>query len=705
MTLSASNPRARQRWTALGIAVATMLLLIVGVALAVHDDAFQLDGDVLSSTTTNAGGSAQPVDWDAIFDASGAAENPLPSGFTDAGFEKDFLNNGSTFITNDTSTFATGSKDTLGINGWQCNFDNNVNSKIDVMNAYAVSYEDENGDEIMYFALERNTNTGDANVGFWFLQNQVGCESTGGAADFTGEHADGDVLVVSEFSNGGDVSTINVYRWDGDDATGSLRQTPIGSGVDCRDAETLPGDSACAAANTANITTPWLTSNFKDKVGHDLRTAEFFEGGINLTDLNLGGRCFNTFIGDTRSSTSLTATLFDYAAGTTGGCTSTTVTTPNVTSAQIPADPADASVTVFDTAVVTVDGVDTFDATLSFHLCGPMAASSTDLCATGGVDIGSVAVTASGSYQSPGTTFVTQAGRYCWRADFSGDSDAGVPPSSDSRASECFVITPRQPTLTTQAGAGPVNFGLPVTDTATLGNTAHQPGTGGPAGSNGSINAATLGGDADGTITFTLYKADCTTLATGTGTNPQTVSVTGDGNYGPVSFTPDAPGTYHWVASYDGDLPNTLSATHNTDCQTAAESVVVRQIPTTIKSKQSWFPNDTATIAATTGNLGAGGTVAFSLYDNATCTGTAKYTETKNITGGSPSEEVGTNNTTFSITSLYTDPADTVVTYSWKIVYTPAAGDTAHTGKQSACNAEHFSITYTNDAGPGTDLP
>jgi hypothetical protein len=43
--------------------------------------------------------------------------------------------------------------------------------------------------------------------------------------------------------------------------------------------------------------------------------------------------------------------------------------------------------------------------------------------------------------------------------------------------------------------------------------------------------------------------------------------------------------------------------------------------------------------------------------------------------------------------------------YSWKVVYTPAAGDTAHTGKQSSCNAEHFSITYTNDSGPGTALP
>ncbi len=78
------------------------------------------------------------------------------------------------FVRADTTTFATGSKDTLPITpGWQCNFDNNVNSKIDVMNSYAATYDAPNGDEILYFALERNTNTGTANVAFWFLQDEV----------------------------------------------------------------------------------------------------------------------------------------------------------------------------------------------------------------------------------------------------------------------------------------------------------------------------------------------------------------------------------------------------------------------------------------------------------------------------------------------------------------------------------------------------
>jgi hypothetical protein len=110
---------------------------------------------------------------------------------------------------------------------------------------------------------------------------------------------------------------------------GSLNPTPVGGGVDCRSGTTTPGDNACASANTTangtggTITVPWLTANFKDKVGHKLRTSEFFEGGINLTDLGFGDKCFSSFLGDTRSSTSLTATLFDYAGGTVGECNTT----------------------------------------------------------------------------------------------------------------------------------------------------------------------------------------------------------------------------------------------------------------------------------------------------------------------------------------------------------------------------------------------
>jgi hypothetical protein len=715
MTLQLSHKRAGRRWLTLIVGVA-LLTAMFGVAavFAVHDETFQLDGDIAASTVTHIPASAtQTVDWDSIFNSSGGDVSPLPTGYDATAFHKDFSNTGSTFLTSDPTTFATGSKDTLPISGWQCNADSNVNSKIDIMNAYAVSYTATNDDEILYYALERNTNTGDANVGFWFLQDAVGCTSPGGSVTFTGAHRDGDLLIVSAFTNGGDVSNVDVYRWDGG-ANGALNTTPVfAGGVDCRKPTLSVGDFACAAANRADITgIPWLTSNAKDKVGNKLRTSEFFEGGINLTGLDLGGKCFNTFLADTRSSQSLTATLFDFASDTIGECTSTTVTTPSVTgSTQIPADPNAASISVTDSALITVDGADSFDATVSFSLCGPYAAASTTTCDSGGVAVGSpAAVTSSPATVVSDAAIVTEAGRYCWRADFSGDSDVGVPPSSDHSSGECFVVTPRQPTLTTQAIGGPVAFGQPISDTVTLGNTAHQEGTGGPAGStDGSINPATLGADAGGTVSVVAYgPGSCSTVAFTSGT----ITVAGDGSYGGAGtafqFTPLAPGQYVFVASYTGDLENTLGVSAGTCAGApASEKVTVQQIGTDIKSKQSWIPNDKATVSAESGNLVAGGSVLFELFTNATCSGSSVFSQTVAVPGGSTSAEVGTTNTTsYVINTGYADPADSSVgRHSWRITYTPALADTAHTGSRSTCDSEHFNITYTNDAGPGTDLP
>ena len=78
-------------------------------------------------------------------------------------------------------------------------------------------------DDIIYFGIERNANTG--TFGFWFLQDAVGCTSTGAAVTFTGQHKDGDLLVVSEFTGGGTVSTINGYRQDR--FTGDRDATPV----------------------------------------------------------------------------------------------------------------------------------------------------------------------------------------------------------------------------------------------------------------------------------------------------------------------------------------------------------------------------------------------------------------------------------------------------------------------------------------------
>jgi hypothetical protein len=730
--LGPTGSRRRRRFLFVPIlVVAAAALLLVGAAQAVHDETFQLDGDTKASTQTNVGGHAQTFDWDSFFNASG---NPIQAsfpdvsvpGFTASGFNRDFapLTASGGYDTSDNTTYTQGSKDIDNVNQWVCTAAQNVTNKGDIQNAYAVAYTEPgpNGHQFIYFAQERNSNNGTANVAFWFLQDPTAnCSAANGTTNFTGNHQDGDLFVVSTFTNGGVVSTINAYRWNGG-AGGSLGTTAIASGGDCT--ATQPpaplGDSACATVNKQTITgIPWLTNNNgkTNGLGNSLLTAEFFEGGVDLTQSGLAGKCFNTFVSNTRSSAEFTATLYDFSRASLGGCTSKNETTPVDNNGDpipagglnIPADPNAASILVKDKATVTVTGASSFTGTLSWHLCGPFAAGTTTLCGTGGVAVDSQSITTNGTYTSAAAT-VTSAGRYCWRADFSASSPTGIPDASDSRASECFVVNPVKPTLTTQAGAGPVDFGNPVTDTATLTGTAHKPGSGGPSGStDGSINPATLGGDATGTITFTLYKNDaCTVLATGTGTNPQTRTVSGDGTYGPVSFTPDAPGTYHWVASYGGDTPNTL-ASDPSACLDENEDVVVRQIPTAIATTQRAYPADSATITSSVAgnNLGAGGTVQFRLFDSlASCTAGADqqtvgqggllYKESKTLVGGANSETVSTANTTVSVTANST--------VYWRVTYAPTAGDTAHTGRQSAC-VENTALAFVNDAGPGDVFP
>src|SRR5207248_11343671 len=137
--------------------------------------------------------------------------------------------------------------------------------------------------------------------------------------------------------------------------------------------------------------------------------------------------------------------------------------------------------------------------------------------------------------------------------------------------------------------AGKVNFGCSVSDRANLTYTANEQSTLG-IGSDGSLLGSTppgtAGGPAQGTITFKLYgPGSCTTLAANFPSAGLTASVNGNGIYGPVSFTPAAPGVYHWKASYGGDSPNTNSAAED-NCSNTDEDVTVRQVTPTLSTRQ-----------------------------------------------------------------------------------------------------------------------
>src|SRR5262249_22480701 len=180
------------------------------------------------------------------------------------------------------------------------------------------------------------------------------------------------------------------------------------------------------------------------------------------------------------------------------------------------------------------NGIANWSGNVQFHLRGPIGSPlevSTDI---GGPAPGGNTTPTVQSDTATGTA----AGDYCWSAHFVATTSGG-PPADDDGVNEGLTVTPKTPPPPTNAGPD-VALGSPVTDSAVLSDTSNQPGT-------PTINPTTPGAPAGGTITFTLVKNDCTTLATGTGTNPQSVTVNGNGTYS-VSFTPDAVGTYHWKA-------------------------------------------------------------------------------------------------------------------------------------------------------------
>jgi hypothetical protein len=731
------------------MAAIAMAVIFIPSAFAVHEFSMQLDGEVSTHPYSVPG--SQGIDWGAntcnvadstppsscitgilgqtdtahsLFLASrnvagtteSVAANPATVGstkaFDSASFQRDFESNATcpttsaiglsststTHCASDDTTYATGSKDTLGIanGGWQCNHDNNVNDKVDINNAYISSFwtggSTGNGDHILYAGIEKQKNNGTNDIGVWFLQGSAGCSAPSGHTNWTGGHRNGDVLLVAEFSNGGGVGAVKTFTWrastvstspffgDGgcidsragffNPKTGGCNGLQSGGGGDCKNA--AAADTTCATTNAqfkldpvtkksvpadpyaGTVSTPWLASDATLGIGNNNIVApDFIEMGINVTALFAGTgeaapSCFSTGVPDTRSSPSVTATLFDYVVNRIGSCGSSTVTTPKDGSGNdIPAAGlsvgADARVHVSDHAAITVTGfTGNFAGTVTFSLCGPLALDSTTNCATGGVQIGDpVAVTngtaGAGSADSADTV-LTSVGRYCWRAVYSGDGD--VPGSSDPKdandttTTECFTINPIKPTLTTAATceSDPCVIGSTLDDTASLTGTANQPGTDG-VGPGGTINAtAATQNPADSSITWTVYRptsdgsASCATAQLiANAPTPSSVLVSGDkpnagdltARYGPVKFTTTTTtgvGKYEFAAAYGGNSPNT-SAADDVGCDTTGangEQVTVIGAATS-SSVQGWLPNDRITINSTAGTK-ASGTISVTLY-------------------------------------------------------------------------------------------
>ncbi|HEX2053900.1 MAG TPA: Ig-like domain repeat protein, partial [Actinomycetota bacterium] len=206
---------------------------------------------------------------------------------------------------------------------------------------------------------------------------------------------------------------------------------------------------------------------------------------------------------------------------------------------------------VTDTATLAAGNNPT--GTVTFNLYGPNDAG----CTGAAVFTNTKPVAGNGTITSDPFT-PTAPGVYRWVVSYSGDANNNPVTSPCNAPNESVTVGgspgPVTPALSTQVTPAVATVGQPVTDTATLSG----------------------GNNPTGTITFNAYgpaDANCT----GAPVYSATVPVSGNGAYAATpAFTPTAPGTYRFVASYSGDAGNSPVAGV---CNAPNESVTVTVAP------------------------------------------------------------------------------------------------------------------------------
>jgi hypothetical protein len=483
------------------IAAMVLTLLVPYAAEAVHDTGiFQLDGDAQTSTNT-AGTPAASDDWDKVCNQvtggglAGCGTTAVTTGATAVSWTAEQNPNSSIFT-------GGGSKDPLDISQWAWKDGaGGLPDKDNLEHGFAARYSQSPSPtcpsggnttcELIYFGSDRFDNSGDAQQGFWFLQNRVtlGSNKIGGGTGFNGVHMNGDVLVISDFSIGGSISTITVYTWDTSciaagkpsycgDTNLHLQETS--DAANCVTAG--PADAFCGLVNPSDgVIAPWP---FLDKSGNSTYlTGEFLEAGINLSLLpNIANECFASFLAETRSSQSTTAELKDFVLGNFGNCIATMSTQVSN------AGPVTPGTAVHDTATVNGNQPSkTPSGTVTFFLCGPIATGACDGTTNVGTNIGTGTLSGSGrtaSANSPdvNTGIGLDPGRYCFRAEWPGDTNYTTPLKEYGGANgtnECFTVA-AVPSSTSSEQTWLPNDSATVTSTLPLSGslsfTLHQGG-------------------------------------------------------------------------------------------------------------------------------------------------------------------------------------------------------------------------------------
>ncbi|WP_163708036.1 hypothetical protein, partial [Mangrovibacterium lignilyticum] len=199
--------------------------------------------------------------------------------------------------------FTEGTKDIIPAEEWVWSV-SQTKAKNDIANGAVFLKGD-----TLFFAGDRTSNNGDAQIGFWLFLDGTGplpVDSKGKGAFFPQHNiAPGDLLVLADFTGGGKNGNVTVYQWVG---------AGNGDGTAPDDHFDLITTPAQVAENNGG---PVAVPGGWSFINNDYETNTFYEGYIDLSFI-LGEEivqlCGSSFMLETRSSQELTASLDDFVA-------------------------------------------------------------------------------------------------------------------------------------------------------------------------------------------------------------------------------------------------------------------------------------------------------------------------------------------------------------------------------------------------------
>jgi hypothetical protein len=577
---------------------------------------------------------------------------------------------------------------------------------------------------LAWVRIPQQTTSSSAHVGFEFNKAISGnCAGAGGLVNRTL----GDMLVVYDFEGGGGDPVITLRRWvtSGSCEVGSKNPPCWG----------LATNLTAAGFAEARVNVGATALDEIAPTSETLNDSEFGEAGIDLTAAQVFtpgacesfGRAFAVSRSSGNSGTAQMKDLVGPAPFQIANCSASIVTTPS-------AGVTDATQVTPGTGVTdlaVVQGVNnagtppTPTGNVTFSICGPTALNSTDLCTTGGSQVGDPKALANSS-PPPGEASATSdavntaasplaPGRYCFRATWPGDTNYPGSSHAGTGNSECFVVTQIATTTVTTPSNG---LGFPLSSPVDLGTILFDKAV---------VTGTAAGGSPPGTVAFficdptqvqgTAGSETCATGGTALSGNPRTLQAD-LGSSPPTSsvlsspgITADKAGVWCFRAVY---TPSGNVYTGSSDA-THGECVTVSPAPTTTVTT----PRNGAGNAVTELAVGA------SVFDKAVVTGVAaggtptgtvnfficSPTQVQGAAGaetcatggdalaGNPrtlSPDAGSSPPSASVTSSPAVVVNKVGTWCFRAVFSPSGTNAAnYLGSSDASHSECFVVKDT----------